>query len=212
MRSTPNSFVVENKISSFSDLSFFRYILMQSLNQVLGRLHIQLLTPEQQQFQSTLDHWAMVVGQRAIAHTRPVSINRGVLIVATSSAAWSQQLTFKRSQILRQLNQRLSNPLNDIKFSTALWHGQGNCSVSAEDAADRPQNHPSYITDIPPSQTNALPTPVSPQTAFANWAEMIQRRSQSLPECPQCHCPTPPGELKRWSVCAMCFSQQPFQL
>jgi predicted nucleic acid-binding Zn ribbon protein len=29
-----------------------------------------------------------------------------------------------------------------------------------------------------------------------------------LPRCPQCQCPTPPGELERWSVCAVCATQR----
>jgi predicted nucleic acid-binding Zn ribbon protein len=187
--------------------------MFQSLNQILDCLQVQLLTPEQQQFQSILDVWATVVGQRAIAHTRPISVSRGVLRVATSSATWSQQLTFGRSQILRRLNQRLSNPLNDIKFSTALWHSQSDLSTSDDHLADQTQHHPSSVTNLPPASTSTLSTQgssatVTPKTAFQNWAEMIQRRSQSLPECPCCHCPAPTGELQRWSVCAMCFSQQ----
>ncbi len=181
---------------------------MQSLNQVLGRFKVQVLTPEQQQFQLIIDDWAIVVGQRAIAHSRPLSLSRGVLVVATSSATWSGHLTFQRSQILRRLNLKLSNPLNDIKFSTALWHAQANSLAADHDIGDQLQDHPSYITDIPASATEPFSSPVSPRTAFERWAEIIQRRSQSLPKCPQCGCPTPPGELKRWSVCAMCFSQQ----
>ncbi|EAW36705.1 DUF721 domain-containing protein [Lyngbya sp. PCC 8106] len=187
--------------------------MFQSLNQILDCLQVQLLTPEQQQLQSILDLWTTVVGQRAIAHTRPISISRGVLRVATSSATWSQQLTFRRSQMLRQLNQRLSNPLNDIKFSTALWHSQSHYSTSEDDLGDEPQHHPSSVTNIVPASTPTASSEgssaaVTPETAFQNWAEVIQRRSQSLPECPCCHCPTPTGELQRWSVCAMCFSQQ----
>ena len=187
--------------------------MFQSLNQILDCLQVQLLTPEQQQFQSILDVWATVVGQRACAHTRPISVSRGVLRVATSSATWSQQLTFGRSQMLRRLNQRLSNPLNDIKFSTALWHCQSDLSTSDDDLGDESQHHPSSVPNIVPASTPTVSTPgsstaVTPETAFQNWSEMIQRRSQSLPECPCCHCPAPTGELQRWSVCAMCFSQQ----
>lgn len=187
--------------------------MFQSLNQILDRLQVRLLTPEQRQLQSILELWPTIVARRAIAHTRPISLSRGVLQVATSSAAWSQELTYLRSQMLRRLNQRLSNPLNDIKFSTALWHCQPDSSLSNRDFGDRPQHHPSFVQNLPPSPTPApsagvSPPPVTPETAFKNWAEGIRRRSQSLPECPRCHCPTPPGELDRWSVCAMCFGRQ----
>lgn len=181
--------------------------IMFSLNQILGRLQLQLLTPEQQQLQTIVEVWASIVGPGAIAHTRLISVSRGVLMVATDRATWSQELTLKRSQMLRRLNQRLSNPLNDIKFSTALWHTQADSSPLDPDFDHLPQQHPSYIKDISPTSIQVPPAHVTPQTAFQNWAENIQRRSQSLPQCPQCQCPTPPGELRRWSMCAMCFSQ-----
>ncbi|MEB3281479.1 MAG: DciA family protein [Lyngbya sp.] len=184
--------------------------MFQSLNQILDRLQVQLLTPEQQQFQSILDVWATVVSQRAIAQTRPISLTRGVLLVATSSATWSQQLSFERSQMLRRLNQSLSCPLHDIKFSSALWHSQADSLTSDDRLSDQTQQHPSFVPNLPPSSTPVSPATVTPQTAFQNWAEIIQRRAHNLPECPHCHCPTPAGELQRWSVCAMCFSQQRF--
>ncbi|NEP50291.1 MAG: DUF721 domain-containing protein, partial [Moorea sp. SIO3C2] len=31
---------------------------------------------------------------------------------------------------------------------------------------------------------------------------------QNLPLCPQCKCPTPPGELQRWDVCGLCAIKQ----
>ncbi|WP_413164438.1 DUF721 domain-containing protein [Capilliphycus salinus ALCB114379] len=186
--------------------------MFQSLNQILGRLQVQLLTPEQQQFQSIVDLWPTVVGQMAIAHSRPISLSRGVLQVATSGASWSQQLTLKRSQMLRRLNQRLSNPLNDIKFSAALWHSQPDFSGSEDRFPDESPQHPSFVQNLPSPSTEVSPVAATPEAAFQNWAERIQRRSHSLPECPQCHCPTPTGELQRWSVCAMCFSQQRLHL
>jgi predicted nucleic acid-binding Zn ribbon protein len=42
------------------------------------------------------------------------------------------------------------------------------------------------------------------QAAFQKWADQIRWRSQGLPLCPQCRCPTPMGELQHWSVCALC--------
>jgi predicted nucleic acid-binding Zn ribbon protein len=36
----------------------------------------------------------------------------------------------------------------------------------------------------------------------------MRSRSQHLPLCPTCHCPTPEGELMRWSACALCAAKR----
>lgn len=186
---------------------------MQSLNQLLNRLHSQVLTPEQQQFQAVCNCWADVVGQTACQYTRPVVIHRGVLQVATSSSTWSQELTLRRMQILQKLNQRLELPLQNIRFATGQWREQPNrdqsvITPSPLDEIDQLwQKHPSRIpggTEMKNCPQAASPTPASALTSFQHWAEMIKQRSQHLPECPHCHCPTPVGELERWSVCCLC--------
>jgi predicted nucleic acid-binding Zn ribbon protein len=34
----------------------------------------------------------------------------------------------------------------------------------------------------------------------------MRSRGQTLPLCPQCQSPTPPGELARWTVCGVCMT------
>lgn len=185
----------------------------QSLNQVLGALKLQALTPEQQQFYSLLECWPSLVGKMASQQTRPLSIGRGVLYIATSSATLAQDLTFKRSQILKKLNQQLPCPLNDIKFSTAQWQGQSqhqgtHSTTSSDEMTSLWQNHPSAV---PSPNISSSPPPSKPRTplsAFQSWAKQVQLRSQDFPLCPRCQSPTPPGELHRWSVCSICMTQE----
>ena len=184
---------------------------MQSLNHVLNRLKSQVLTPEQQQFQTLCDCWGEVVGNTAAQYTRPVAIHRGVLQVATASSTWSQDLTLRRMQILHKLNQRLMPPLQDIRFATGQWRDKQQQQMGADSLPDEIEQlweqHPSRISmnsrmNHPPK----LDPPVSASAvnSFQQWAQTVKERSQHLPLCPQCNCPTPVGELERWSVCGLC--------
>ncbi|MBD3883045.1 DUF721 domain-containing protein [Phormidium tenue FACHB-886] len=177
---------------------------LQSLHQVLGVLDRQDSWKGRRQFQQLLACWADVVGAAVAGQTRPIAIQRKVLQVATSSPAWAQNLTFERHRIVAKLNNRLKLDLIDIRFSSAHWH----TSITAPDPADAMvlwRDHPSRLAD------NALPlrraVPPDPQTAFRDWARTVRSRSQSLPLCPHCDCPTPSGELQRWGKCSLCAAK-----
>jgi predicted nucleic acid-binding Zn ribbon protein len=179
---------------------------LKSVNDILGILNLEAIRQEQP-FQQLLNCWQEIVGAKVAAHTRPLSIQRHVLWVATSSAAWAQNLTFQRQALLTKLNQKLSQTLPssliDIRFSTAEW--KKTPLAPTPEPTLSPRKHPSYLgekivkSEIPTSQGDV-------KKAFAVWAEIQQARSQHLPLCPQCQAPTPPGELQRWNVCSPCFA------
>ncbi|MBD2202337.1 DUF721 domain-containing protein [Calothrix sp. FACHB-1219] len=183
----------------------------ESVNDILDILQKQAQWQEQP-LQLVLKIWAEVVGVVANKHTRPLSIQRDVLWVATSSAAWAQNLTFKRQTLLLTLNGKLSICLVDIRFSTAGWKSSPE-KVNLPTKV-LPSEHPSYVADATTSKS-AIASPHAnntdinnANTAFGRWAKLIQTRSQSLPLCPQCQSPTPPGELQRWQICAFCAAKQ----
>jgi predicted nucleic acid-binding Zn ribbon protein len=182
---------------------------LTSLHRVLGSLRQQEGWKTGQQFQHLLACWVEVVGAAVAAQTRPTAIYRDVLQVATSSSVWAQNLVFERHRILEKLNPRLSSPLTDIRFSTAQWHQHSNTNARDDEASAMWQDHPSQLRTIPLSpQIGGPQKSTDPNRAFQNWAKTMRMRSQHLPLCPQCQCPTPPGELKRWSVCALCATKQ----
>ncbi len=191
----------------------------KSVNDILGVLEVQAKF-EEQPFQSLLKFWAEVVGAVIAGHTQPLSIQRQVLRVATSSAAWAQNLTFQRQQLLLKLNEKLPTPLVDIRFSTAGW--QRPQDTKSKQQTPVSSQHPSYLGDeekslqrLPPESTSGIrvggdvtPTTGNVNSVFKDWAKTVQARSHGLPLCPQCHCPTPPGELQRWRVCSLCAAKQ----
>lgn len=176
------------------------------LNHVLNALQTQKAWQEQQQFRRLLQFWAEAVGPVVSTQTRPTAIsNRNVLRVSTSSSVWAQNLAFERHRILEKLNPKLIWPLVDIQFSTRHWQNSPDKYHSLK--VRQPwQDHPSQI-----SGSLSRSEPMSSKdsnTAFQHWASIVQSRSRHLVRCPKCQCPTPSGELKRWSVCAVCVTRQ----
>ena len=184
--------------------------MLKSLNHILGAVVNQPQWQEYQQFQHLLEYWPEVVGVAMAQQTRPYAIFRDVLYVATSGSVWAQELNFKRRFILKKLNTHFSAPLIDIRCSTAGWQNRSATeTLESEVSSTTGQEHPSYVTQppsvTPPKRTVNLK---DSQSVFQRWSVAMQTRSLSFPLCPQCQCPTPPGELQRWTVCGLCAAKQ----
>jgi predicted nucleic acid-binding Zn ribbon protein len=187
----------------------------QSLSHVLGGLQTQYKCQAPSEIQVLMECWVLVVGPVVAEQTQPISMYRGVLKVATASAAWAQNLVFERQRLMDKLNQALPFEITDIRFSTAHW-GQKPAIASFPGDAQQValwNGHPSRVSS---SSSRSSPAQLSPQdstrldsaTAFQRWAQQIQLRDRQHPLCPECRCPTPPGELERWQQCALCVAQR----
>jgi predicted nucleic acid-binding Zn ribbon protein len=182
---------------------------MQSLNQVLGGLESQDAWKGRRQFQLVLACWAEVVGEAVAAQTRPTGMQRRVLLVATSSSAWAQNLGFERMRILEKLNDRTGQKLIDIKFSTAQWRSEyGAIAANLSESAILWRDHPSRVGSMALPKGATFPSAPDSQSAFRDWARVVRSRSQNLPLCPECQCPAPQGELNRWQVCSLCAAKR----
>ncbi|PAX53366.1 DciA family protein [Brunnivagina elsteri] len=186
---------------------------LKSVNDVLTILKAKAVIQEPP-VNALLRDWHEIVGDVLALQTRPLSIQRHLLRVATSSAAWAQNLTFERQSLLIKVNQRLAIPVVNIHFSTAGWHISPIREKKPELASQT--QHPSYLGESI-NIISAIATDVSEvgldktttrKKAFDAWASAVKVRSHKLPLCPQCQCPTPPGELQRWDVCALCAAKR----
>lgn len=84
-----------------------------ALQSVLGSLTSATKVRESMAFA----YWARVVGPQAAAASTPESVREGVLFVHTKSAVWSQELTFMKATILKELNRHIGRPvLREIVF------------------------------------------------------------------------------------------------
>lgn len=166
---------------------------------------------QEQPIQQVLQCWVEAVGAMVATHTRPVSVQRQVLWVATSSAVWAQELAFRRQRILEKLNTQLPQPLLDIRFSSAQWQqaSKQDSAIGDRTASVWGRDHPSWVgNDSRTAKRDRQLRFRHPQAAFRHWTEVTQTRSRHLPLCPQCHCHTPVGELERWGVCSICAAKQ----
>ena len=177
----------------------------KSVNNILDVLKNQAKWQEHP-FLKLLDNWSQIVGTVVATHTQPLYIQRGILWVATSSAAWAQNLTFERQNLIVKLNNFLPTPLVDIRFSTSGWQRQKNRKKATQNLS--PRHHPSYIGRKIKVDSNTKGVTNNPQTVFEDWVRTIKMRSHDLSLCSQCNCPTPPGELQRWGVCSLCAAKK----
>jgi predicted nucleic acid-binding Zn ribbon protein len=178
-----------------------------SFDRLLSALENQPNWANYRRYKNLCQCWEMVVEPQIVGQTRLLFVQRNVLWVATSSAVWAQTLSLKRYFLLKKLNSLVTTePLEDLRFSSVGWHRSPNMDKepSEEEKGVLPQ-HPSFIPSLPtridPQDSKSMMTP---EIAFERWTQVIQQRSQSLPLCPQCNSPTPPGELERWSKCSIC--------
>jgi len=55
---------------------------------------------------TVLDRWPEVVGPLIAKHTRASKIDRGVLFVEVDHAAWKQELSLRRRDLIKRMNAR----------------------------------------------------------------------------------------------------------
>jgi predicted nucleic acid-binding Zn ribbon protein len=173
-----------------------------SLDKILNAIEQQPDWEAYRQFCRLLHCWRQVVAPQIAENARPLSISRNILWVATSSSVWAQTLSLQRYQLLKKLNAELPEPLKDIRFAPAQWYDNRVNPASEAEPPSHSEISPEVlaVSESPPGNT--------PESAFQRWAEVMQVRAQSWTLCPQCQCPTPPGELKRWDVCSFCAAKQ----
>jgi predicted nucleic acid-binding Zn ribbon protein len=73
----------------------------------LGRIARHLGAPPPGALSRVFDRWEELVGPTLAARTRPVSLARGVLVVAVAEPAWAAQLRWLEADLLRRFEEAL---------------------------------------------------------------------------------------------------------
>lgn len=60
--------------------------------------------------------WFAIQPPAIACRSRPKSLSKGILTVATNSSSLAHQLTFGRRSICQQLNLQLATPITDLRF------------------------------------------------------------------------------------------------
>lgn len=174
---------------------------LYSLDKILAAITQQPGWQEYRHYYQVLQLWPEIINPRLESQTRPFSLSRGVLSVATSSAALAQELSLQRYGLLKRLNSQLEIKITDIRFSSARWQQDSQLIPPEAIAPNSLREHPSYVA---PEKLQENP---EQSASLESWSQKIRQRTRSWPICPRCQSPTPPGELDRWQCCAFCFAQ-----
>ncbi|MGD1901563.1 MAG: DciA family protein [Geitlerinemataceae cyanobacterium] len=197
------------------------------LAKIVDRLRPSFRSPAQQQLDAIVAIWCETFGASLADRARPIQYERGILTIAVRQSIWAQQLAAQTHPLLEQLCPHLPPEIAiaSLRFRVAP-HRLGPSAPQTE--AREPGPHPSRWPnpDAPPKkQPNSQPKnqpdnqqkkpaslaprqpPAPPETNSLDrlterWSRRLDR-PDSRP-CPRCQCPTPPGELDRWSMCAPC--------
>lgn len=81
--------------------------------------------------------WADTVSPMIAQQTQPRSISREVLTIATHSSSLAHQLTFGRQAICRQLNDRLTAPVRDLRFIAVGYTSSGVSATATDESIIR---------------------------------------------------------------------------
>ena len=76
------------------------------------------LRGKDKEFQA-LRQWPAIVGERLSAYTKPLYIVKGVLYVETQGPVWSQEISFRKNEIIENINEILnSEVVLDIRYKS----------------------------------------------------------------------------------------------
>jgi hypothetical protein len=85
--------------------------------------------------------WAEAVGPEVAARTQPQGFRRGVLVIKSASAAWQNELTFMKADLMERLNRALgSNTVRDLKV------------ISGTIAEKKPEPPPVWVGELPSAE------------------------------------------------------------
>lgn len=98
------------------------------LTSSLDRVARALGAPRARPLAVVFTHWEEVVGPALAAHSRPVSLRRGTLVVAVDHPSWATEIRWLASQLLAKLGQAAGEEVAtqvEVRVSrrddTGLW-------------------------------------------------------------------------------------------
>ena len=67
---------------------------------------------------AVIEAWSSAAGKNAEVHTRPVSLKKGILVVAVDNSTWLYKLTLEKKRILKKFNEKYTGRIKakDIRF------------------------------------------------------------------------------------------------
>lgn len=92
--------------------------------------------------------WSEVVGPEVAARCQPTGLDKGVLRVATESAAWAGQFKYLAPELKRRLNEHLGR---DVIVDVKAWVKTSSKQTSAFPTSSQPVSEPGPAAPAAPS-------------------------------------------------------------
>ncbi len=128
--------------------------------------------------------WTDVMGPDMAANARPVQLNRGRLVVSTSSSAWAQTLGYMEEELKAKLNDRLgSGTVKSVVFRHAGWeerprHAGG--PTSAPEAAKPGPLSQEQADALAKVEELGLPSEIRDRIVRAMKASFVRGQQESV--------------------------------
>jgi predicted nucleic acid-binding Zn ribbon protein len=74
----------------------------------VNRLMKHMKAPEVSVVESVFSNWADIVGEVIGAHTRPVKIEEGNLLIEVDDPAWASEMEWMGEELVRQVREKLN--------------------------------------------------------------------------------------------------------
>jgi len=90
-----------------------------SIKAVLSSIILEMSGEKKHKIDTVKDAWKQVLTGKENAHARPVALKSKRLIVNIDSSAWMYELSLKKQEIHKKLNEKLSSnkiSINEIIF------------------------------------------------------------------------------------------------
>lgn len=86
--------------------------------------------------QSVIVHWQEIAGEEIASHAWPISIQRGIMLLAVNNSVWSHHLMMLKSGIINKINAFLNEKMViDIRFQAGDLRKYQNCEEDRENTS-----------------------------------------------------------------------------
>ncbi len=140
-------------------------------------------------------HWSLVVGEILAKHTRLISVDTKVIVIAVQSSSWTQELTYWKPEIHRRLNEMTQGETKHAEIRIQVWSKALNPNLKPlDDRYERglPYQKPSVTSDDLEQLVDRV------RDKYTSAVEYWIASGYDL--CERCQSPT----LKGYRWCACC--------
>lgn len=162
--------------------------------------------------QSITMHWREIAGEEIYAHSRAVSLNRGVLLVAVDNSVWCHHLSISKNDIIHKLNSYAGEKLIiDIRFKAGNLKDYQNYENDTAESKFEQKVRFAKLSEQEKDEAEQKTSSIKNQTLRRKITQIIKkdialrkvRLDEQWKKCQNCSVLCPPEEI----LCPACSLQ-----